>query len=216
MRPSFADIRGSGLVPSAELARLHIHSAVTHLLQHPPVQGKYALDRLVQEIDSDYFPSTAKAARVAFGSGPLKRPRESLVRNLVLVLCKTLLKEKNDWKRRSRVSAALQAIQELHPPQCSKAMAEKLSTLFRSVLDAELDATIEFLKSVPDSSQYLEADVRQRLQNFVSSLPVANFHDVEFLLKYAPLQVQARRRVRFATKMDLREPFWSFSIFPMK
>ncbi len=46
--------------PSAELARLHIHSAVTHLLQHPPVQGKYALDRLTSEIDSEYFPTTEK------------------------------------------------------------------------------------------------------------------------------------------------------------
>lgn len=102
-------------VPSAELARLHIHSAVTHLLQHPPVQGKYALDRLLQEIDSDYFPSTVHEAKVAFSSGPLRRPRESLVRNLVLVLAKTILNDIPKWKRRARISAALQATQLLHP-----------------------------------------------------------------------------------------------------
>ncbi len=190
-------------VPSGELARLHIHSAVTHLLQHPPVQGKYALDRLVQEIDSDYFPSSAKAARVVFGSGPLRRPRESLVRNLVLVLCKTLLKEKPEWKRRTRIAAALQAIQELHPAECSKAIADKLSAMFRAVVDAELLATINFLKSVPDSWPYLDADVRQRLQNYVDSLPAVDLDEVDFLLKYAPLQVQARHRVRVATKKEL-------------
>ena len=96
--------------PSAELARLHLHSAVTHLLQHPPVQGKYALDRLTQEIDSDYFPSTAQDAQVAFASGPLRKPRESLVRNLVIVLTKSLLQDKPNDKRRMRLSAALVAV----------------------------------------------------------------------------------------------------------
>jgi hypothetical protein len=192
-------------VPSAELARLHLHSAVTHLLQHPPVQGKYALDRLVKEIDSDYFPSSAKAARVAFGSGPLRRPRESLVRNLVLVLCKALLKDKPDWKRRSRISAALQAIQELHPAYCSKALMETLSNMFRGVSDEALLATINFLQSVPDSWQYLEADVRQRLENYVSSLPSDDIDELDFLLRYVPLQGYARSRVKVATKKELRD-----------
>jgi hypothetical protein len=73
--------------PPGELARLHIRSAVHHLLQHQPVQGKYALERLMVEIDSDYFPANKKAALVAFSSGPLKRPCDSLVRNLVVILC---------------------------------------------------------------------------------------------------------------------------------
>lgn len=192
-------------VPSAELARLHIHSAVTHLLQHPPVQGKYALDRLLQEIESDYFPSTAKAAQVAFASGPLRRPRESLVRNLVLVLCKSLLKEKPEWKRRARISAALLAIQELHPIHYSKAMVERLSAMLRGVTDGELMAAINFLKSVRDSWQYLDADVRQRLQNYVSNLPAADLEALDFLLQYSPLQVQARHRVRVATKKEIRD-----------
>jgi hypothetical protein len=192
-------------VPSAELARLHIHSAVTHLLQHPPVQGKYALDRLVKEIDSDYFPSSVKAARVAFSSGPLRRPRESLVRNLVLVLCKALLNDKPNWKRRSRISAALQAIQELHPAYCSKALVETLSSMFRAVPDTELLATVNFLQNVSDSWQYLEADVRQRLENYVADLPSGDIDEVDFLLRYVPLQVYARRRVMVATKKELRD-----------
>ncbi len=191
--------------PSAELARVHIHSAVTHLLQHPPVQGKYALDRLVQDIESDYFPTSSKDARVTFGSGPLRRPRDSLVRNLVQVLCKTLLKAKPEWKRRSRIVAALQAVQELHPAQCSKAMTEKLSTMFRAIVDAELLSTVNFLRGVPDSWSYLDADVRQRLQNYVANLPAADLDEIDFLLAYTPLQVQARQRVRTATKKELRE-----------
>lgn len=46
--------------PSAELSRLHLHSAVIHLLQHPPVQGKYALDLLQNEVSSEYSPLPRK------------------------------------------------------------------------------------------------------------------------------------------------------------
>lgn len=190
-------------VPSAELARLHIHSAVTHLLQHPPVQGKYALDRLLQEIDSDYFPSTIKEAKLAFSSGPLRRPRESLVRNLVHVLTKTLLNEKPEWKRRMRVSAALRATQELHPEPYSRLQSEKLSAMFRAVSDGGLLMAILFLKAVPDAWQFLDADVRQRLQNYVTGLPGDNLDEMDFLLEYLPLQVQARRRIHVATKEEI-------------
>lgn len=189
--------------PSAELARLHIHSAVTHLLQHPPVQGKFALDRLLQEIDSEYFPSTVKEAKLAFSSGPLRRPRESLVRNLVLVLSKTLLNDKPEWKRRHRLAAALQATQQLHPEPYSRVLSEKLSAMFRAMSDVALLMAIFFLKSVPDSWQFLEADVRQRLQNYVANLPGDDLDELDFLLEYPPLQVQARHRVTIATKKEL-------------
>lgn len=191
--------------PSAELARLHIHSAVTHLLQHPPVQGKYALDRLTSEIDSEYFPTTVEKARVAFASGPLRRPRESLVRNLVLVLTKTLLKDKPDWKRRARLAAALQATRELHRSHAEQPLAARLSAMFRSVEDAELQTAVAFLENVPDCWQYLEADVRQRLKNYVEVLPERDLESLEFLLQFFPLQPQARQRVKFATRKELKE-----------
>jgi hypothetical protein len=195
--------------PSAELARLHIHSAVTHLLQHPPVQGKYALDRLVQEVESEYFPTTAKDARIAFASGPLRRPRDSLVRNLVLVFAKAVLKNKPDYKRRMRLTAALAAIRELHPQPYSAALSDRLSPLFRAIPDGDLSSATTFLEYVTDSWQYLEADVRQRLQNYVRDLPASELEEVEFLLKYTPLQIQARHRVAVATKKEINQTmFW--------
>jgi hypothetical protein len=65
--------------PTPELARTHIRNAVTHMLQHPPVQGKAALDRLAAEVASQYFPSTLEDAIRHFQQGPLARPREALV-----------------------------------------------------------------------------------------------------------------------------------------
>jgi len=192
-------------MPSAELARLHIHSAVIHFLQHPPVQGKYALDRLLKEVESDYFPTTPKDALVFFASGPLRRPRESLVRNLTTVIAKSLLKDKPEWKRRMRLAAALQAIQQLHPEHYARSFGEKLTSMFRAVEDSELRSAVEILEDVPDTWQYLDADVRQRLQNYVLALPGEDFNETEFLLQYSPLQLQARQRVWRATKIELRD-----------
>jgi hypothetical protein len=40
---------GEQYVPPAELAGLHIHSAVTRRLQHKPAQGKIALDCMLAQ-----------------------------------------------------------------------------------------------------------------------------------------------------------------------
>jgi len=188
--------------PSAELARLHIHSAITHLLQHPPVQGKFALDRLCSEIDSEYFPTSISGAKVAFQSGPLRRPRESLVRNLIVILVKRMLKDKLQWKKQLQISTALQAIQKLHPEQYSKTFSSTLSTVFRTVLDDDLEVQIDFLKSISDSWQFLDEDVRQRMQNYVVDLPVRQIEGISFLLGFEPLQVSARKRLKKMTKVD--------------
>lgn len=78
--PSLVD-ETSPYRPSAELVRAHIVSAVDHVLRHPPAQGKFALDRLLTQIDSEYFPTKKQGALEALRVGPLTKARESLVRN---------------------------------------------------------------------------------------------------------------------------------------
>lgn len=198
--------------PSAELARVHLHSAVSHVLQHPPVQGKYALDRLVKEIDSEYFPDNKDKATVSLASGPLRKPRESLVRNFVFVLIKKLLKEDVDWKHKRRVAAALNATYELHPLGFSAAFSEKLSPLLRSLDDAELNRVVAFFQLTKDTWQYVECDVRQRIENFVSALPINLIDDIDFLLSFTPLRKQALSRIAVATRAELKEAI--FFILP--
>jgi hypothetical protein len=51
---------------TAELARYHLRSAVMHFLQRPPVQGRSALKRIWQEIESEYFQKTQNRQRSTF------------------------------------------------------------------------------------------------------------------------------------------------------
>lgn len=100
--------------PSAELARMHVRSAVEHLLQYPPAQGKYALDSLSSEVESEYFPTDIKKAVVAFESSPLNKARDSLVRNFTVVLLKKLINDSKDYKEIYRLSTALNAVGVIH------------------------------------------------------------------------------------------------------
>jgi hypothetical protein len=56
---------------------------------------------------------------------------------------------------------------------------------------------------VKDAWQHLEPDVIQRVQNFVRNLPSTDYEDLEFLLSYPPLQVQARQRVQTSTRQEI-------------
>jgi hypothetical protein len=47
---------------TAELARYHLRSAVTNLLERPPVQGRAARERIFQDIKSEYFPTDSELA----------------------------------------------------------------------------------------------------------------------------------------------------------
>ncbi|NES73305.1 MAG: hypothetical protein F6K24_53020, partial [Okeania sp. SIO2D1] len=64
---------------TAELARYHLRSAITHLLQRPPVQGRAARDRIFQEIKSEYFPVDSEEAIKHFQASPLAGARFNLI-----------------------------------------------------------------------------------------------------------------------------------------
>jgi hypothetical protein len=194
-----------GFTPPGELARLHIRSAVTHLLQHPPVQGKHALNRLLREVASEYFPDDVTAATASLAAGPLKRPRESLVRNFVIVLLKEVFQPHTDSRPRSRLFAALGAVRTLHPAVFEATLSDNLSGLCRVVADEHLPLILHALSRIPDSWRHLAPDVQHRLETFTRQLPSASLDELEFLLEYAPLRSQASARLAAATAKELTQ-----------
>jgi hypothetical protein len=194
--------------PSGEMARLHIRSAVLHLLQHQPVQGKYALDRLLREVRSEYFPDSPSEAAQALASGPLKRPRDSLVRNFVIVLMKDFLTPTRKWNASMRVFAALSAVKQLHHRIFELTLKDRLPSLFRSLPDDELNLAVYFLTRFNDYWDILTPDVQLKLESYVSALPELNFVDIEEIPKYAPLLRHAERRVQHASKQEILNAFF--------
>lgn len=199
--------------PSAELARMHIRSAVDHLLQYPPAQGKYALDALISEVDSEYFPTNVKNAIVAFENSPLKKARDSLVRNFTIVLLKKLINDVQEYKKIVRVSAALNAVKSIHANIFGKTLEEKLSSIVRAVETENLERVILLLSNVKDSWSYFDQDVKQKIEYYVENIPKENLEDMETILSINELVRAAEVRIRRATRAELDEPiFWNIPV----
>jgi hypothetical protein len=192
-----------GFNPSAELARLHIRSAVLHLLQHQPVQGKSALERLVGEVNSEYFPRTVERAVQALSSGPLKRPRDSLVRNFLVIMLKEVLTTEIDWKREVRFIAAIGAVKQMHITNFDTTLSQTLPSVFRNIPDTLLHQGVSFLIKTADYWTALPADVQLKLEAYVESLPREEFYLVESIIGYEPLKKQATQRIRHASIEDI-------------
>ncbi|MEJ1367553.1 MAG: hypothetical protein RPU64_09105 [Candidatus Sedimenticola sp. (ex Thyasira tokunagai)] len=194
--------------PSAELARVHIRSAVEYLLQYPPAQGKYALESLLEEVKSEYFPTSLDKAVIALNNSPLFKARASLVRNFTIVLLKKVLKETSDYKERLRISSALNSISQMHKDVFDLTLKDKLSGLFKSLNDKDLNKTFHVLQSLPDSWEYLDPDVKQKLEAYVENLPKEKLEEIDFLLTHAGLSASANKRIRIATRIDLDHPLF--------
>ncbi|QSX31188.1 hypothetical protein JYB88_06000 [Shewanella cyperi] len=194
--------------PSAELARMHIRSAVEHLLQYPPAQGKYALDSLTSEVESEYFPTDIKKAVVAFESSPLKKARDSLIRNFTIVLLKKLINDAKDYKEIYRVSTALNAIGVIHRDTYRNTLSDKLSSIVRSLEAENLDRVIPLINHVEDSWSHFGADVRQKFQSYVENLPTEKLDDIDVFLSINDLKEFAEKRLRKATRAELDEPLY--------
>jgi len=189
--------------PPAELARLHIFSAVDHLLQHPPVQGRFALERVIVAIESEYFPQRAEDAAKVLSTGSLRRPKDSLVRSVIIICLKKLINDLPPGPE-TRLIAALQAISTLHSAIYEATMRAKWSTVVRSVEDSELGNCAYLLGRIPLGWVSLEADVVTRFQQYVANLPSAEIGRVVVFERFEPLANFAAERIRRATGKELR------------
>lgn len=114
---------------TAELARYHLRSAVTHLLARQPVQGRKAKERLFEDIKSQYFPIDKEKAKVYLQNSPLSRARFTLVKDIVLGLTTSLLTDDFEEQENLRQFAALTAISEMYHEYTYKILDEDLSKI---------------------------------------------------------------------------------------
>ena len=197
-----------------ELARLHIVNATRYVLSQPAAQGKQALERLVSELDSSFFPSRRKDTLVFLQAGALARPRESLLKNYLSVLLKRIMKDAGtNYESSKRASNAVFALSEMHPAQWKRIIQELFSSLIPNL--NENDQLLRAAKFVGFDENaelwaYVSEAARLRLKTFVENLPTDSFDSVEgFLLFPAnPFHDSALKRVSRASSDDIFGGFW--------
>lgn len=190
--------------PSPELARAHLRNAVSYVLQHPPTQGKTAFEKVMRDIQSSLFPVDAIRAATSLRAGPIGRPRAALVRNIVIVLMKSLLLGDLNEQDRLRHSAALGGLYKLHRESTDGVIQEKLSATIRQVGDQDLFKAVLMLDAVPECGAHLEEDVLDRLRTFVSGMPRPFFASyIIAALRVDLLRDQTISRINAATVEEL-------------
>ncbi|ARA81796.1 hypothetical protein C4C37_19390 [Pseudomonas amygdali pv. lachrymans] len=131
-------------VASAELSRLHIHNAVKSILSKPAAQGKAALERVLNDLESKFFPSNLDDVVTLFEAGPLRRCRSALMSNLLKILIKATIGVGDAPVLPGKCALALSALKKMHPAlweeffsACVKQIVEPLraeDTMSRAVI----------------------------------------------------------------------------------
>lgn len=197
------NLEGEIFNPSAELARLHIRSAVNHLLQFPPSQGKYALDRLVAEIESNYFPSAKKDILLTIKSGSLSKPRYSLLRNFMVVVIKKVLSPETGYLIQRKLYFVLAAISDLHKEMYDDILSKDLSKIVLRVPDEDLNKVAGLLENLTDAWSYLDDVAQIKLNSYILDLPSDDIFVLESMLRYNPLMTCAEKRLKKSTMSEL-------------
>ncbi|NJM22214.1 MAG: hypothetical protein HC907_27635, partial [Richelia sp. SM1_7_0] len=159
---------------TAELARYHLRSAVTNLLERPPVQGRAARERVFQDIRSEYFPTDSELAIKYFQKGPLARARLTLIKDVVLGLTVSLLIENLLDDERARQFSAIHAISSMYPEKTREILNDKLSEIILNKVDDDnWDKVIIYLGKI-NIWDYLSEPCQIKGVAFIEKLKLFN------------------------------------------
>lgn len=155
---------------TAELARYHLRSAVMHLLQRPPVQGRSARERIFQDIKSELFPIDPERALKHFQKSPLARARFSLVKDIILGLTVSLLIDNYSEDERKRQFAAVNAIASMYPIEAREILDNNLSNIvLNKVTDEDWEKVVIYLGSIK-SWDNLSEPCRLKAEIFIGKI----------------------------------------------
>ncbi len=169
---------------TAELARSHIKNAVTCFLEQPPVQGKAAFERIMKDIQSEYFPQDTEKAIEFFRGGPLTRARQPLVRNLTIALSKIILGEILKSAKRTRMFAAINAIIEMYRQQAEGILRDLLPKLAAAQPDERYYRVIFYAARVQGAWDFLGNAGQIKAANYIEN------SDDEDAYRFLPYAIQ--------------------------
>jgi len=163
---------------TAELARYHLRSAVTHLLERPPVQGRAARERIFQDIKSEYFPIDPELAIKHFQKSPLARARYILIKDIVIGLTKSLLIEELPEDERLRQFSALNAVSSMYRQETLEILNSQLSDIILNrVMDENWDKAIIYLGTIADCWDSLSEPCRIKAEAYIEKLEIFEIHN---------------------------------------
>ncbi len=121
--------------PPAELARLHIRSALSYVLSQQARQGKAALASLRATVNSPYFPTALKDAVTRLRASEIGKARDTLVRAFIDDLAFGWPDATHPYHANNSVLEAIEATVELHRPIAVPRLVIAIDKLAKSGVD---------------------------------------------------------------------------------
>jgi hypothetical protein len=159
--------------PEPERVRMHIVHAVKYLLQHPPIQGKSAIERIVRDIKSIGFPDTLEEASIFLNSRYLDSSKKVLVKNIVILLLKAVLRGNlpdlplSNYSR--RIFLTLQSVSNRHPDIYEETIQSNLLKMIEALDDECLPNICRLIASDPRCWNWLDEAAKSQLKAYVKS-----------------------------------------------
>lgn len=195
---------GTAYQPSGELARTHIRNAIVHLLQHPPVQGKAALEVLRARVGSEYFPRDVSKARQNLAESALRRPTEPLVRGFVDLLFFGLFEKGSPLRAHRRTISALQATLELNRGAAQPRLEHHVQRKASLVTDEDLLILTVLAADIVEVWNALLPSDKDRLETFIRQGSAKRiFRLLPRMLDSAGMRQAALDRIATASQEDL-------------
>ena len=192
--------------PTAELARLHLRSAMAHVLSQSPVQGRIAIERVTKEIAGEYFPTNSEDAQAALSEGPMARPRAKLIDLVINACVSEFLASGVSAQHRLRHVAAINALRHLHPELSERSLEGAAKRACRGADDRKIKLLAQLAIRIGTVWEYLTPGTRRKIGNYVREDPdvvrESLFPRMEKIEELAPI---VHDRIRALKEDDLAE-----------
>lgn len=153
--------------PSNELARAHLVHAVESVLSQPPMQGKAAIEQLLDIVRSEYFPTEVEAAEEQLTSFGLQNCKNSFLRGIVDRLIYDYWGGDSKVKWQKRTLIAIQAIRKTYPGTTEERLKIALNKLALSVSDKEFMLFFPLLRWIDGTWQMLEKGGQSKFIEYI-------------------------------------------------
>jgi hypothetical protein len=176
--PSFAET-GKLFKPSVEQVRAHIVHAITDLMQFGPVRGQSSIEAIVNDIQSQTFPSSVDAAAVFLGKKYLQHARPSLWENMFRLLIKVSTRKMPDWVgHQGAARRALRSLGDLDRARYETWMKDNLNTFIDTIKAEEFSKIIGFLCFMPECWRWLSDYQKEQIKQVFATKPIPyNYHE---------------------------------------
>ena len=162
---------GALFQPSADQSRAHIVHAIEHLLRHPPVEGKTAIEKFKAELTGTAFPPTEAAAEAWLKARYCGHVKATTMRSIVVVAIKGALGVP-DRQVRVRSLAILRVLERIEHPQYVDVLKDQLPKLLAGLDERSLPRLGALVAQDPAINGWMGGDMVARLQGLLAEIPM--------------------------------------------